>query len=173
MLWVAAEAFRPIQKEELEPIHPLAEQKRIVVDVTYQTLSCYEGSQEVYFCRVSSGAKFDMFGTPVDEWATPVGQHLISRKYISLQMSGGTTGAGYDLPGIGWTVIFATGGVAIHSTFWHNNYGDAMSHGCVNVTPEDAKWIFRWSSPAVPYDPGMVDITQSGQTSTPVKVTEL
>ena len=173
MLWVAAEAFRPIQKEELEPIHPLAEQKRIVVDVTYQTLSCYEGSQEVYFCRVSSGAKFDMFGTPVDEWATPVGQHLISRKYISLQMSGGTTGAGYDLPGIGWTVIFATGGVAIHSTFWHNNYGDAMSHGCVNVAPEDAKWIFRWSAPTVPYDPGMVDITQSRQASTPVKVTEL
>jgi len=91
---------------------------------------------------------------------------------MSLQMSGGTTGAGYDLPGIGWTAIFATGGVAIHSTFWHNNYGDAMSHGCINITPEDAKWIFRWSAPLVPYDPGMVDVTQSGQPSTPVQVME-
>lgn len=172
MLWAAAEAFRPISNEELEPINPQAEDKRIIIDITYQTLSCYEGSREVYFCRVSSGAKFDMFGNPVDAWATPLGQYRISVKYISLQMSGGTTGAGYDLPGIGWTAIFATGGVAIHSTFWHNNYGDAMSHGCVNIAPEDAKWIFRWSAPAVPYDPGMVDITQSGQASTPVKVME-
>jgi lipoprotein-anchoring transpeptidase ErfK/SrfK len=172
MLWAAAEAFRPISNAELEPINPQAEDKRIIVDVTYQTLSCYEESREVYFCRVSSGAKFDMFGNPVDAWATPLGQYRISVKYMSLQMSGGTTGAGYDLPGIGWTSIFATGGVAIHSTFWHNNYGDAMSHGCVNITPEDAKWIFRWSAPLVPYDPGMVDATQGGQPSTPVQVME-
>jgi lipoprotein-anchoring transpeptidase ErfK/SrfK len=172
MLCAAAEAFRPISNAELEPINPQSEDKRIIVDVTYQTLSCYEGSREVYFCRVSSGAKFDMYGNIVDEWATPLGQYRISVKYMSLQMSGGTTGAGYDLPGIGWTAIFATGGVAIHSTFWHNNYGDAMSHGCINITPEDAKWIFRWSAPVVPYDPGMVDITQSGQPSTPVQVME-
>ncbi len=172
MLWAAAEAFRPIQIEELEPIRPDAVDKRIEVDVTYQTLSCYEGTQEVYFCRVSTGAKFDMFGNVVDKWATPVGLHRIARKYISLQMSGGTTGAGYDLPGIGWTSIFATGGVAIHSTFWHNNFGDAMSHGCVNVMPQDAKWIFLWSQPVVPYDPGMVDISATQQASTAVKVIE-
>jgi hypothetical protein len=63
--------------------------------------------------------------------------------------------------------------VAIHSTFWHNNYGDTMSHGCVNVTPEDAKWIFRWSDPAVRFDPGSVDVTVTGESSTPVSVTAL
>ena len=87
-------------------------------------------------------------------------------------MSGGTTGAGYDLPGIAWTSIFSTGGVAIHSTFWHNNYGDPVSHGCVNCTPEDAKWIFRWIMPEVVYDPGMLDVTVSGQPSTSVEVVE-
>lgn len=170
LLWVAAEAMRPIQDDELTPIHPEAENKRVVINDTYQSLSCFEGNQEVYFCRVSTGAKFDMYGNVVDKWATPLGKHQITRKYISLQMSGGTTGAGYDLPGIGWASIFATGGVAIHSTMWHNNFGDAMSHGCVNVLPEDAKWIFRWTAPNVSYDPGMVDITVTGEESSAVLV---
>jgi lipoprotein-anchoring transpeptidase ErfK/SrfK len=172
MLWAAGEAFRPITAEEIAPIHPEAENKRIEVDVTHQTLSCFEGDQEVYFCRVSTGAKFDMYGNAVDAWSTPLGEHIVTRKYLSLQMSGGTTGAGYDLPGIGWTSIFATGGVAIHSTFWHNNYGDPMSHGCVNASPQDARWVFRWTSPAVSLDPGMIDITVTRQASTPVKVVE-
>jgi lipoprotein-anchoring transpeptidase ErfK/SrfK len=172
MLWAAAEAFRPISGDELAPINPDAEDKRIEVDVTHQTLSCYEGNHEVYYCRVSTGAKYDMYGNVVDKWSTPVGQHRVTRKYISLQMSGGTTGAGYDLPGIAWTSIFASGGVAIHSTFWHNNYGDPVSHGCVNCTPEDSKWIFRWGSPEVIYDPGMLDVTVTGQASTRVDVVE-
>lgn len=172
MLWAAAEAFRPISGDDLQPINPDVEDKRIVVNVTHQVLACYEGQSEVYYCRVSTGAKYDMYGNVVDKWSTPVGKHRVSRKYISLQMSGGTTGAGYDLPGIAWTSIFATGGVALHSTFWHNNYGDPVSHGCVNCTPEDSKWIFRWSTPNVVYDPGMLDVALTGQTSTEVEVIE-
>jgi lipoprotein-anchoring transpeptidase ErfK/SrfK len=172
MLWVAAEAFRPLTNEDLQPISPDVAEKKVVIDLAHQLLSCFEGSREVYFCRVSTGAKFDMYGNPVDKWATPVGQHRVARKYISLQMSGGTTGAGYDLPGISWTSIFATGGVAIHSTFWHHNYGDPVSHGCVNCLPEDAKWVFRWTAPEVVYDPGMVDVTVSGEASTTVEVKE-
>ena|GEM_PF-27150 len=172
MMWAAAEAFRPIHEDDLIPIHPEVLDKRVVVDVTYQTLVCLEGDQEVYFCRVSTGAKYNASGEVVDNWSTPIGEHTISRKFISLQMSGGTTGAGYDLPGIGWVTIFANGGVALHSTVWHNNFGDAMSHGCVNMLPEDAKWVFRWSLPNVPYDPGMVDATLTGQASTKVEVIE-
>jgi lipoprotein-anchoring transpeptidase ErfK/SrfK len=170
MLWAEAAAFRPITAEDIASINPGAEDKRVVIDVIRQSLSCFEGSQEVYYCRVSSGAKFDMYGNVVDKWSTPVGQHRVARKYISLQMSGGTTGAGYDLPGIGWTSIFATGGVAIHSTFWHNNYGDPMSHGCVNTTPEDSRWIFRWTEPSVSNDPGTVDVSVTGEKSTGVRV---
>jgi lipoprotein-anchoring transpeptidase ErfK/SrfK len=172
LLWGAAEAFRPIQAEELTPIRPEETDKRVVVDVNHQMLSCFEGNSEVFYCRVSTGAKFDMYGNVVDKWSTPVGQHRVTRKYISLQMSGGATGAGYDLPGIGWSAIFATGGVAVHSTFWHNNFGDPMSHGCVNVLPEDAKWLFRWTQPNVAFDPGMEDVTLSGAESTSVVVVE-
>lgn len=172
MLWAAGEAFRPITLEELQPINAGTLDKRVQVDVSDQTLSCFEGNDEVYYCRVSTGAKFDINGNVVDKWETPAGNHIFTRKYISLQMSGGTTGAGYDLPGIGWSSIFATGGVAIHSTFWHNNFGDPVSHGCVNCNPEDAKWIFRWSLPSIQYDPGMVDVTVTGEESTQVGVIE-
>lgn len=171
-LLVPASAMRPITPGEVTAVNPEIEDKSILVDINRQTLSCFEGKKEVFHCRVATGAKYDMYGNVVDKWATPVGSHKVTRKYISLQMSGGTTGAPYDLPGIGWTTIFATGGVAIHSTFWHNNFGDPMSHGCVNVTPQDAKWIFLWSSPVIAYDPGTEDVTVSGHKSTAVRVIE-
>jgi lipoprotein-anchoring transpeptidase ErfK/SrfK len=172
MFLVPAEAMHPIPPEELTPINPEIENKKIIIDVNRQTLSCFEGEKEVYFCRVSTGAKYDIYGNPVEKWSTPLGSYLISRKFISLQMSGGTTGAPYDLPGIGWVSLFATGGVAIHATVWHNDFGTPKSHGCVNTLPEDAKWIFRWSLPQTPYNPGMVDISITGDTSTAVQVIE-
>jgi lipoprotein-anchoring transpeptidase ErfK/SrfK len=172
MFWVPAEAMRPLSPEDIAPIHPEVENKKIIVDVNKQTLSCFEGDSEVYYCLVSTGGKWDYQGNVVDNWSTPIGSFLISRKFISLQMSGGTTGAGYDLPGIGWVSLFATGGVAIHATVWHNEFGTPKSHGCVNTLPEDAKWIFRWSLPETPYDPGMIDISLTGDKSTTVQVVE-
>jgi hypothetical protein len=164
MFWVPAEALRPLPEEEISPIHPDVADKRVVVDLIHQSLSCMEGSSEVYFCRISSGAKFDSEGNAVEQWATPVGPHPIWRKVISLHMSGGTTGGGYDLPGIGYTTLFAGNGVAIHSTFWHNNFGEPMSHGCVNARPEDARWVFRWTTPTVSLDPGDITVGMPGGT---------
>ncbi len=172
MFWVPAKAMHPIPPAEIAPINPEVENKKIVVDVSRQTLSCFEGDTEVYYCRVSTGAKYDMYGNPVEKWSTPLGSFLISRKFISLQMSGGTTGAPYDLPGIGWVSVIATGGVAIHATVWHNDFGTPKSHGCINTLPDDAKWIFQWGLPQIPYDPGMIDISISGEPSTTVQVIE-
>jgi len=176
IFWAPAEAFRPIQAEEMSPIRPEVEEKLVVVDVTYQTMACFEGKDEVYFCRVSTGPKIASIEyaqskeSSEGKWATPPGKHTIWRKLISVHMTGGTTGGGYDLPGIGWTTLFASKGMAIHSTFWHNSFGVPMSHGCVNATPEDAQWVFRWTAPEVPFDTG--DITISGQGSTRVLVVE-
>lgn len=163
--WVAAEALRPLTQEEMTPIDPEAEDKQVIVDLTHQTLSCMEGSTEVYYCRISSGSKFNAEGESVDQWATPIGPHPIWRKVMSLHMSGGTTGGGYDLPGIGYTTLFAGNGVAIHSTFWHNNFGEPMSHGCVNARPEDARWVFRWTAPSVSMDPGDITVGMPGGTT--------
>lgn len=172
LLWAAAEAFRPLTNEEVEPIHPDAEEKRVVVDTLRQTIACYEGGREVYFAQVSTGMKYDINGNRVDTWETPAGIRPIWRKLISVHMTGGTTGGGYDLIGVSWTTLFEGNGVAIHSTFWHNNFGEAMSQGCVNCRPEDAKWIFRWALPKVPYDPGDVTVGWPGGTLVEVLVPE-
>jgi lipoprotein-anchoring transpeptidase ErfK/SrfK len=146
------------------------EDKKIVVDLTHQSLSCYEGNREVMYTRVSTGAK-DLNGNFVEKWSTPVGDyHVINRKFISIHMAGGSAAAGYELFAVCWTCIFATNGVALHSTYWHNNYGEQMSHGCVNLPPEDAKFIYRWSLPNVPYDEGKIE--QMGYAGTTVQVKE-
>lgn len=164
ILWASAEAFRPLTAEETAPIHPEVEEKRILVNVAYQTLSCYEGSKEVYFARVSTGIL-------APEYITPIGEFPIWRKLVSVHMSGGSTGGGWDLPGVAWTSLFVGTGVAIHSTYWHNNFGEPMSHGCVNCRPEDSKWVFRWTLPAVTLEPGDITVQMPGGTK--VKVIEI
>ena len=73
-------------------------------------------------------------------------------------MMGGASDDGWDILAVPWTSLFVGTGVAIHGAFWHNDFGTPKSHGCVNATPEDAKWIFRWTTPQVPYFPG--DVTK-------------
>jgi hypothetical protein len=168
--WAVGSAFRPVQPEEIIPIRPEVEDKLVVVNLTEQSLSCMEEGKEVYYCRISSGPKLNKGSKSGGEWATPLGKHTIWRKLVSVHMTGGTTGGGYDLAGIGWTTLFASKGMAIHSTFWHNSFGIPQSHGCVNCTPEDALWIFRWTLPMVSLEPG--DITLSGLGSTKVLIQE-
>jgi hypothetical protein len=176
MLWGEGSAFRPLTPEDLESVHPDVDPaiKKVVVDRTenYQTLSCYEGNEEVYFCRVSTGQYRDVYGNPVTEYLTPLGEHTTWRKAISIHMSGGTTGTGYDTPAVSWTTLFSGDGYAIHAAFWHNKFGVPRSHGCVNCQPEDAKWIFRWTTPLTSLEQG--DIAIEGLTNgTHVIVQEL
>ncbi|HJW89741.1 MAG TPA: L,D-transpeptidase [Anaerolineales bacterium] len=168
IFWADGRAFRPLTPEEMAPINPDAEDKRVVVNIANQTMSCFEGSQEVFFTRISSGTLWSASGKQTDAYATPIGEFPIWRKLVSLHMSGGTTGGGWDLPAVGWVSLFVGSGVAIHSTFWHNNFGEPMSRGCVNARPQDSQWVFRWTLPKVSYDPG--DLTASWPGGTKVKV---
>jgi lipoprotein-anchoring transpeptidase ErfK/SrfK len=169
IFWSDAAAFRPLTDDETSPINAEVDpnEKKIVVNLTYQTLSCYEGNREVYFCRISSGPKIQ------GNWETPIGEHRFPwRKTISIHMAGGTLGSGWDTPFISWTYLFAGSGVAIHAAFWHNDFGTARSHGCVNCRPEDAKWIFRWTYPHVSLQQSDFDLTGQHVQGTPVIVTE-
>ena len=167
--WAEAEAFKPLFPEDLNPIRPEIKNKKIIVDVNHQTLRCFENDSEILYSRVSTGALWTNDGTQTKAYSTPIGDyHLVSRKYISLHMAGGSKASGWETPAVAWSSIFATDGVAIHSTYWHNNYGYPMSHGCVNVPPEIAKFIFRWSSPVCGYDPGVIEV--SDYSGTNVKV---
>jgi lipoprotein-anchoring transpeptidase ErfK/SrfK len=149
LFWSDGAAFRPLTEEDVSPINPDVDTatKKVVVNLNYQTLSCMEGEREVYFCRVSTG---------MQEGSTPLGEHAVWRKLISVRMSANTTGASYDLPGMSWTTFFVGDGVAVHAATAHNDFGTVRSHGCVNCRPEDAKWVFRWSQPTVPIEPGDV-----------------
>jgi len=148
--YVPATHLRPIPDAEIAPISPdLAyEDKRIEVSLTDQLLIAYERDQPVFRARISSG----LAGRIVpDGTQTPRGKFHITSKAPSKHM-GSVRASGapdsYTLPGVPWTsfFIFETG-VAFHGTFWHSNFGTPMSHGCINMRNQDAKWLFRWVLP--------------------------
>jgi hypothetical protein len=170
--WVDAEVCRYISPEEIEPIHPGADDKHILVQMRgkgangMQTLTCFEGSQEVFFTTVTTGG----FDFESEKYITPLGKHTPWRKNISMHYSrDGRYFAGFDLPGVPWNFGIEPDGVYIHSTYWHNAFGIMKSNGCINCRPEDAKWIWRWVDPQIPYVTG--DLIWSGYgISTPVTV---
>lgn len=162
--WVDAAVCRQIQPEEVSPINEDVEDKHVVVNLLYQTIQCFEGSEEVYFAKVTTGGIGEE-----GKWLTPPGTHTIWRKMVSTHMSAGGAVGNYDISGVPWTTLFDNNGAAVHSTYWHNYYGTARSHGCVNAKPEDAKWIWRWTKPYVNYFPGEKTIQGLNQ-STKVEV---
>jgi hypothetical protein len=152
LYWADGAAFKVLSDEDVAPIHPDIDpnEKKIQANLDYQTLSCYEGTREVYFCRIATGIGYDPQTGQLDgKLATPVGNLLTHWKIISLNMTAGTFQSGYSTPAVPWTTMISGDGVAIHGAFWHNAFGEKRSHGCINVSPEDAKWIFRWTTPYV------------------------
>jgi len=148
--YVPAAHLRPIPDEEISPISPDLpyEAKRIEVSLAQQSLTAYENEQIVYRTKISSGLP----GREVpDGTQTPKGRFHITSKMPSKHMGSiRASGApqGYILPGVPWTAFFILkDGVSFHGTFWHNNFGAPMSHGCINMRTEDAKWLFRWVTP--------------------------
>ena len=147
---VPASHMRIIPDEEISPISPDVppSEKRIDVSIQNQTLIAYEGDKIVLSTHISSGLnkRPDPNGIP---WDTPRGRFNIQVKMPSKHMGDGDLAAdGSDLPGVPWTCFFLTPpGNAFHGTYWHDNFGLQMSHGCVNMQTEEAKWLFRWSTP--------------------------
>ncbi len=153
-LWSHAEHIRPVSPDEFTPISPdvPAEDKRVEVDTKQQVVTAYEGDKVVFTARVATGATFRLANGSYAYFRTIPGDHRVYMKSATQHMTGGTDTDYYDLPGIGWVSYFTASGIALHATYWHNDYGRPRSHGCVNMTPEDAKWMFRWTTPTVPYD---------------------
>jgi hypothetical protein len=137
-------AMRRITPEEIAPLSPGIAGKRIEINLTAQRLTAFEGNRIVRTARVSTG-----YG----KGATPAGEYYVERKAPYSHMSASEFGGnGFDLPGVPWCSFIFWNGISIHGTYWHNNFGAPMSHGCINLTPETAKWIYRWSDPVVPFE---------------------
>jgi lipoprotein-anchoring transpeptidase ErfK/SrfK len=119
------------------------ENKRIEVNLTTQTLVAYENDKSVFQTSISSGIPSGNHTT------TPSGDFHVQEKMPSKHMGDGNLFAGpdeYELPGVPWTAFFTDYGHAFHGTYWHDNFGTPMSHGCVNMRTSDAKWLFLWAN---------------------------
>lgn len=115
--------------------------KWVHVHLTSQTLVAYEGDTPVYVTLVSSGR---------DGYHTPGGVFQVQRKYLTKTMRGRDDVTGmYEVQEVPWT-LFYDGNYAIHGAYWHNLFGRTKSHGCVNVPPVDARWLYYWSTLDLP-----------------------
>lgn len=149
--YVPAKHIRLIDKTELTPIAPDVppEKKYVEVSLSKQELTAFEDGKVVLQTKISSGLDY----TPPDEitWKTPVGKFNVQNKMPSKHMGGGQIvfdPEAYIIPGVPWVSFFEPKtGVAFHGTYWHQNFGIPMSHGCINMKTEEAKWLFRWLTP--------------------------
>jgi len=152
--YAPANALRIVPPEELTTLSPEvpAADKRIEVSLAAQEVRAFEGDQQVFSARVSTGTRAH---------PTLAGEFQTFHKRATRHMSGGDlVSSGYDLPGVPWVTFITSYGISFHGTYWHNDYGTPHSHGCINLMPQDAKWIYRWTLPNVPaarrflYTPG-------------------
>jgi lipoprotein-anchoring transpeptidase ErfK/SrfK len=110
--------------------------KQIIVDLSDSRIYAYENSRLVRSVLASTGLP----ATP-----TVKGSFTVQRKYPAQLMSG----PGYYLPNVQWIMYFYAG-YAVHGTYWHNNFGQPMSHGCVNLPNDEALWFYDWAPVGTP-----------------------
>jgi lipoprotein-anchoring transpeptidase ErfK/SrfK len=124
----------PASAEAAQPVrgNPARQGKWVEVLLEEQRLVAWDDGRMVRSVLVSTGTR----KTP-----TPRGTFRIYRKYDKQRMSG----PGYDLPNVPWVMYFRRGGYALHGTYWHNNFGRPMSHGCVNLPIGEAAWLYQWA----------------------------
>lgn len=134
-----ARVVYPVQRPEGVP----ADARWIAVDLAQQTLSAYEGEQLVFVTLVSSGRP---------PYFTPKGLNRIWIKLQTGDMQGGIVERGdyYALQDVPWIMYFNKD-VGLHAAYWHDRFGYPSSHGCVNLSPLDAKWLFGWATPQLPF----------------------
>jgi hypothetical protein len=113
--------------------------KRIVVDLSQEMLYAYDGDTLFMQEPISTGLDF----TP-----TPRGTFTVYAMTPSRYMQGplpGVSDQAYDLPGVPWNLYFTVDGAVIHGAYWHDHFGEPWSHGCVNLSPENAKKLYLWA----------------------------
>lgn len=158
--YVPAIHMRIFPPEFLAPISPELsyEDKRIEVNLSTQMLYAYENGSTVFQTNISSGVPGDPTGGTGIPTTTPTGEFSILDKvpakhmgysYFGEQTTGNILADvdNYVLPGVPWTSFFTRQGHAFHGTYWHENFGTPMSHGCINMRSDEANWIFRWAWP--------------------------
>ncbi|MGB9896491.1 L,D-transpeptidase [Thermanaerothrix sp.] len=147
--------LRLVQPEDVSPLSPQvpANEKWIEVRLNSQVVIAWESDKPVFAARAATGARFRD-----GDFRTPPGRYQTNRKRPSRHMAAGDRAApnSYDLPGVPWVSYLMDNGISFHGTYWHNDFGRPRSHGCINLSPQDALWIYRWTHPTVPLDANYV-----------------
>ena len=123
-----------------------ADERWIDVDLSTQTLVAFVGTRPVYATLISSGKESK---DKDKDHRTPTGEWRIREKHLTTTMDGDGSAAGdlpYSIEDVPYVEYFYRA-YALHGAFWHSNYGVQMSHGCVNLSPLDAKWLFFFTGP--------------------------
>lgn len=146
--WIA-EGSLVVAQLRKDPEHHAPEgRKWIDVSIKRQMLVAYEGRRPVFATLISSGR--GGMGDPAKTHATIRGIFRIHAKHVSTTMDGDEeTAESFDLRDVPYTQFFHEG-YALHGAYWHDEFGKPRSHGCVNLAPADAAWLFDWTDPPVP-----------------------
>ena len=142
LLSASATSGRRVSAEELSDPGPGRWQtgdKEVIVSLGAQRLWAYEGEEMILTTLVSTGTA----QTP--EVATPIGHWRILAKLPMETMTGTIDGDPYEVDDVPYVMYFTDEGHALHGTYWHNNFGTPMSHGCVNLPMDIAAWMYGWA----------------------------
>ena len=123
-------------------------EKWIDVNLTKQTIVLYEGTRPVYATLISSGEAG--LEDPKHTTATKRGIFRIHTKHVTATMSSDEVGEEFELRDVPYVQYFDKEGYALHGAYWHDRFGIPKSHGCLNLSPEDARRVFHWTDPQVP-----------------------
>jgi hypothetical protein len=148
--WVPKAALRMIPKRSSFPSFATGDRKWVDVSIKEQSLVAYVGRRAVYATLVSTGRSG--MADPEKTDATARGTFMIHQKEVSSTMDGEEDRAdSFSLHDVPFVQYFHKG-YALHGTYWHDDFGKPRSHGCVNLAPVDAAWLFEWTDPSVPQD---------------------
>ncbi len=145
--WLKSEELGTVAKPSALPGWVKKTTKWIDVSLANQTLTLWEGDVPVYATLISSGR--DGMGEPGKTLSTPQGIFRIYQKHVTTTMDSDVSDHEFELRDVPWVMYFK-GGYALHGAYWHDDFGRPRSHGCVNLAPIDARYVFSWSSPNVP-----------------------
>lgn len=145
--WVRAEDVRRIDPPTRMPSWADGKRRWVDVSILRQALVAYEGTTPRYVTLVSTGA--DGIADPKETHATVQGVFLIHTKHVTVTMDGDEVGDEFDLRDVPFVQYFHEG-YALHAAYWHDDFGTPRSHGCVNMSPVDAAWLFGFTTPDVP-----------------------
>jgi hypothetical protein len=153
--YVDARHLRLLLEEDVAPISPDVplKDKKLEVRLEDQVVLAWEGDQVVFMSRASTGRKYS-----TGNFTTPRGRFYTRHKRPSRHMAFGNLANpnSYNLPGVPWICYITENGISFHGTFWHNDYGMPRSHGCINMSPQAACWVYRWTLPVVPFEKQVV-----------------